>query len=128
KNLVEFINAEKNIIIYGHHMKDATMFGDLELYKDGKFFKDNPIITFDVFPQQYKWQVFSAYVTNTDFDYLKTDFKNDIEFNEFIKTIKKKSQYLNDTIPNSNDVILTLSTCSYEFKDARFVVHFKLIK
>lgn len=128
KNLPKFVNAEKNIIIYGHHMKDGTMFGDLMLYKDEKFFKDNQIISFDIFPQQYKWQIFAAYVTNTDFNYIKTDFKNDAEFNEFIKSIREKSWYINDTIPNSKDIILTLSTCSYEFEGARFVIHSKLIK
>jgi sortase B len=128
KNLKDFIDVEKNIVIYGHNMKDETMFGDLKLYKDEKFFKNNQIINFDIFPQQHKWQIFAAYVTDTDFNYIKTDFKNDTEFSEFIKSIRKKSWYINDTIPNSKDVIITLSTCSYEFKDARFVVHFKLIK
>ncbi|MDW8802051.1 class B sortase [Clostridium sp. A1-XYC3] len=128
KNLENFVNGEKNIIIYGHHMKDGTMFGDLKLYKDEKFFKDNQIISFNILGEQYKWQVFSAYVTGTDFNYIKTDFKDDVEVNEFLKSIKEKSLYVNDTTLNSKDVILTLSTCSYEFENARFVVHFKLIK
>ncbi|KZL92737.1 class B sortase [Clostridium magnum] len=128
QNLKNFFDTEKNIIIYGHHMKDGTMFGDLKLYKDEKFFNDNQIISFNILGQEYKWQIFSAYVTSTDFNYIRTDFKNDVQFNEFIKSIREKSLYLNDTVPNSKDVILTLSTCSYEFEDARFVVHFKLIK
>lgn len=126
-NLKDFDKAEKNIVVYGHHMKDGTMFGDLKLYKDEKFFKNNQIVSFNIMGQEYKWRVFSAYVTSTDFNYIKTDFKNDAEFNEFIKSIKEKSLYINDTIPNSKDVILTLSTCSYEFDNARFVVHFKKI-
>lgn len=104
------------------------MFGDLKLYKDEKFFKDNQIISFNILGQEYKWQIFAAYVTSTDFNYIRTDFKNDIQFNEFIKSIREKSLYVNNTVPNSKDVILTLSTCSYEFENARFVVHFKLIK
>lgn len=60
--------------------------------------------------------------------YLNHNIKNDVQFNESTKSIREKSLYLNSTIPNSKDVILTLSTCSYEFENARFVVHFKLIK
>jgi sortase B len=109
KNLANFINDEKNVIVYGHHMKDGTMFGDLKLYKDEKFFKYNQIISFNILGKEYKWQVFSTYVTGTDFNYIKTDFKDDVEFNEFIKSIKEKSLYVNDTTPNSKDVILTLN-------------------
>jgi sortase B len=127
ENLLDFWNAEKNIVIYGHNLRDGTMFNDLELYKEENYFNSNQMISFDIFPHQYKWQAFSAYVTDTDFDYIQTDFKNDTEYSNFIKSISEKSWYKTDTIPDSNDIILTLSTCSYEFEDARFVVHYKLI-
>lgn len=128
KSLGEFIGKEKNIILYGHNMKDGSMFGDLEKYKDEAFFKENYVIIFDILSKSYKWKVFAAYVTDTDFNYINTDFQSDDEFNDFIKTIRKRSWYINDTTVNSKDIILTLSTCSYDFEDARFVVHFKLIK
>lgn len=46
----------------------------------------------------------------------------------WLESIRQKSRYTNEVIADTNDIILTLSTCSYEFKDARFVVHGKLIK
>ncbi|MDT3699567.1 MAG: class B sortase [Thermincola sp.] len=128
RDFAEFAESGKNIIIYGHNMRDGSMFGDLNLYKKEKFFRENQFINFDILGKQYKWQVFSAYVTNPGFNYIKTDFKNSIEFNKFLESIRQKSRYTNEVIADANDIILTLSTCSYEFKDARFVVHSKLIK
>jgi len=124
-------NVEKpdfNTIIYGHNMHDGSMFGYLPMYKEEWFFKKYPYIYFDTAYVKGKWEIFSVYVTDTDFNYLDTGFGTEDECQTFIDTIKPKSMFKKDILVAPGDRILTLSTCSYEFKNARTVVHVRLIK
>ena len=113
-----------NIVLYGHHMKNGSMFTALMGYKDKTFFQEHPIIEYNTPDSRTKWQIFSAYVTNTKFYYIETKF-TDETFRDFLTTISKKSKFRTDIPLNEIDAILTLSTCTYEFDDARFVVHAK---
>ena len=74
------------------------------------------------------YKVFSVYVTDANDNYIKTNFYNKSEYKEFLDKIKNKSIYKSDINVDENDKIITLSTCSYEFNDARMVVHGKLLK
>ena len=115
-------------IIYGHNMKSGTMFHNLTAYKDADTFYDNRIIRFDTLYADYEWEIFSAYVTGTDFYFIDTEFIDNLDWCGFLDTIREKSMFDTDTELRTDDVILTLSTCSYEFDDARFVVHARLIQ
>lgn len=118
----------KNNIIYGHNMKDGSMFQELMNYKDEKYFKKHPIIEFNTLEEPVKWQIFSVYVTDTKFYYIKTDFKDDADYEDFLKQIKNHSMYDTGVSVSKNDTILTLSTCSYEINDGRLAVQAKRIK
>ena len=61
-------------------------------------------------------------------NYIQTKFDNANEYKEFLDRIKNKSIYENEIELSEDDKIITLSTCSFEFNDARLVVHGKLIK
>lgn len=114
---------EKNIILYGHHMKDGSMFNNINKYKNKDFFYQNNLIRFDTLYEDYIWEVFSVYVTDVNFNYIQTKFPNDGQYLEFLKTINQKSIYKTEIEFSDDDVILTLSTCSYEFENARTVIH-----
>lgn len=118
---------EKHKIIYGHHMKDGSMFGDLKKYRTADFLYENPIIEFNTLYEDIKWEIFSVYVTGVDFYYIKTDYSDKEDYRSFIESISEKSIFRIDTEVTEEDQILTLSTCSYEFEDARFVIHAKRI-
>ena len=115
-------------IIYGHNMKNGTMFHNLVEYKDEDVFSDERIIRFDTLYQDYEWEVFSAYVSDTEFYFIDTTFESDVEWCAFLDEISKKSMHETDIQLSADDVILTLVTCSYEFDDARFVIHARLIQ
>lgn len=118
----------RNTILYGHHMRDGSMFKHLVKYLDGGFFQDHDRIVFDGLLLKGQWQVFSVYVTDTSFNYIQTDFATDEEYNRFLKAIVEKSVHRPANLTLTvRDKILTLSTCSYEFDDARLVVHAKLL-
>lgn len=118
---------EPHTILYGHNMKDGSMFRDLMKYKEKDFFNKNSIIEFDTLYEKMKWEIFSVYVTATDFNYIQTYFPTRNDFGIFLNSIKERSLFKRDIVVAVEDKILTLSTCSYEFTDARFVVHAKRI-
>ena len=120
---------DENTVLFGHHMRNKTMFAQLKKYKEKEFFYgDNDIVIEVENDKVLKYKVFSAYVTDSKDNYIKTNFDDKDQYKEFLEDIKNKSQYKSDIDVNENDKIITLSTCSYEFNDARIVVHGKLLK
>ena len=120
---------DENTVLFGHHMRNKTMFAQLKKYKEKEFFYgDNDIVIEVENGKVLKYKVFSAYVTDAKDNYIKTNFDDKAQYKEFLEDIKNKSQYKSDIDVNENDKIITLSTCSYEFNDARMVVHGKLLK
>ena len=121
-----------NIVLHGHHMRDGQMFGELNEYRKVKFYQENPVLEFTTLydTDTVKWKVVSAFIINTEkydatdtiFHYRFTDFKNERQFNEYINELQQRSIIKTDVDVKYGDKFLTLSTCSYEFDDARFVV------
>ncbi len=119
---------DKNTVLYGHHMKNGMMFHDLTSYKEEAFYKRHPYVEYSGEDGVGKWEVFSAYVTSTADNYIETDFGIEEDFEQFLERIVSKSLYHTGCELKGTDKILTLSTCSYEFDDARMVVHAKLME
>ena len=123
-------NFEKDnsIIVYGHNMKNKTMFAQLTKFKDKNFFNENNLIKVEYKNNTYIYEVFSVYTADlNNEDYLKVDFKDENDYKKYINYIKDKSLYKKDIELNSNDNLITLYTCSYEFENARTIIHGKLI-
>lgn len=120
------IDKDKNIIIYGHNMKNKSMFQNLMKFKDEEFWKENNKIILTIDGKRYEYEIFSSYISNAEDIDLKTNFKNDDEYLKYIDDIKKKSIFHRDMEIKSNDRIITLSTCSYEKDDARMIIHGRL--
>lgn len=118
----------KNTIIYAHGRTDKTMFGSLRtvLTKNWLSNTNNYVIKISTETENSLWQIFSTYHIPTTSDYLQTNFDSDGEYQEFLNMIKDRSSFNFNTRVNSNDNILTLSTC-YNNSD-KMVVHAKLIK
>ncbi|UNC93080.1 class B sortase [Candidatus Contubernalis alkaliaceticus] len=114
-------------VLYGHNMKDGSMFKDLLNYSNESFLNQYGIIRFDTLYEEIEWEIFSVYVTDTDFYYIETEFASGDDYLLFLKGISERSLFKTDIHPSVDNVILTLSTCSYDFEDARFVVHARRI-
>ncbi len=128
---------DMNTVIFGHHMNNNTIFGTLDAYKKIDGFRKAPVITFNTLYKDYKWKIIAAFITNA---YGKDDV-NDYVFPYYFTSLssyEKYSSYLNELAQRSlydtgvdvvpTDRILTLSTCSHEFEDARFVVVARLVR
>lgn len=119
---------DKSVIVYGHHMRNKTMFGELVNFKNESFFKENNLIEIEYKGKTYTYEVFSVYVADlVNKDYLKTSFNTSTEFKNYLNYITERSIYKSNINIDISDKIITLYTCSYEFKDARTIVHAKLI-
>lgn len=122
------MSDKSHFIIYGHNTEKDTCFTPLLKYKDKKFFDDHKTIQFSTLKGNYTWEIFSVYITDADFFYIKTVFKDLNEYGNFLNSVKEKSMYDTKISVNNTDTILTLSTCDYSKKDGRFVVQAKLVK
>lgn len=126
---IENMGKEKqHFIVYGHNTEIDSRFTPLLNYKGEEYFKEHKYIEFATLNGSYKFEVFSAYTTSTDFYYIDTTFRSVDEYGEYIKTLKSKSAYETNVEITKEDTVLTLSTCEYNIADGRFVVHAKLVK
>lgn len=119
---------DKNIVLYGHRMKDGTMFAGLRAYLERDFFDEHRVFRFETLYEEYEVEVFAVYRTTTSFNYIRTSFANDREFLNFVDEINERSIYKMDADVGANDVILTLSTCDYllDPEEGRLVLQGKL--
>ena len=116
------ITTDKNLVIYGHNMKNKSMFNNLKKFESKDFFL-NSTIEILTNSSLYNYDVFSVYKMDADDLNLKFSFSNNDEYLEYLNTLSRKSLYSNNINLDSNTCIITLITCSYEFEDARTVVH-----
>ena len=112
-----------NNVLYGHHMKDGSMFHDLVLYKEEEFFRQNLTGTLYTPEATYALTVFSAYVVDSDGQFQQTGFNDPDLANTFYASMAARSTVAAPFVPEWPDQILTLVTCTYEYTDARYVVH-----
>jgi len=124
----KFDGTDKNLIIYGHNMIDGSMFGTLKNILKPEWYEnpENREILLITEQGKFKYQTFSVYSIEAEDYYINTEFKDNDEFNEFIRTIKSRSVYNYNVDVNSEDKVLTLSSCIGDGKK-RVVLHAKLL-
>lgn len=119
-----------NLLIYGHNMKNSTMFQNLLKYNSIDFYKEHPIIRFTTLQEDADYEIVGAFYSKVYFKTDKNVFKyyqfinaqNEDEYNNFIQNVKKSSLYDTGIDAKYDDQLITLSTCSYHTADGRFVV------
>lgn len=122
------LTNNKNTIIYAHGRLDKTMFGSLRNILSSGWLNNsnNYVVKLSTEKENTLWQVFSVYHIPTTSDYIQTEFSSDDEFLQLITKLKDRSMFNFNTDVNSNDNILTLSTCYSDTE--KVVLHAKLIK
>ncbi len=123
-----------NFIIYGHNMKDGSMFGDLDLYRRENFYREHPTISFDTLYEERTYEiiaVFRSQVYHSGEDafryYQFYEAQTQEEFAYFYENIKELALYDTGVTAEFGDTFLTLSTCAYHVEDGRFVVVAKAV-
>lgn len=120
--------TDRHTILYGHDMRNESMFGQLSNYADETFADLHPYIELIVGNEKLVLQVVYAYNTTTDFYYIETQF-TDETYHDFLSQIKQKTLIHENIALNTTDQLVTLSTCESDASnEKRFVVHAKLIE
>lgn len=116
------IDNDKNIILYGHNMRNGTMFNNITNYKEESFFNEDNKINIIMNNTLYEYEVFSVYVKNVSEVNLAIGFASEDEFINYAYNQADESIYKKDVDFSAEDNLITLVTCSYEFTDARTIV------
>jgi len=101
-----------NTVIFGHNMKDGTMFSELKDYRDSYFFKNHNIIWIFESGKWYQGEIFSCQLREKqDLQCYQTGFLNKKEKQEFLDDMKASSLYEISVSPSVKRPVITLSTC-----------------
>ena len=116
-----------NTIIYGHNMKNGSMFASLQNYSEQWYYEKHPVMYYITKDHSYKIDIFASYETAGNSDTFTAFFDSEATYSNYIQKRWNLSQIDTSGLPMTTaDNILTLSTCSYDFDDARYVVQGKV--
>lgn len=118
---IEDVAAAKNLILYGHNMKNQSMFGSLKRYLDEEYFEKHKVIRTYYKDRTYTWEIVSAYST-AQLQWMEAEFHDENVFASFLEMIQERSFFSSNVELHENHRILTLATCTKD-DDKRFVVH-----
>jgi sortase B len=117
---------DHHTLIYGHHMRNQSMFAELDQVLDPGFWSEHREFEVDYLFSQKRYRVFAAYETKADAYMVQTQFDPE-SFADYLTRVTDASVHQNDTEVTFVDKLLTLATCAYSTDDARLVVHAVLI-
>lgn len=123
-----------NLIIYGHHMADNSMFQPLMNYKDRDFFESHKTIRFDTLRKEGTYTIVAVILSRALSEdeegfryYGQVSFGNEQEFNDYMSNIRQMTLYDTGETAVYGDKLITLSTCEYSQEDGRLAVIAKKI-
>ena len=116
-----------NLTIYGHRMRDRSMFAQLDLYMDKSFWEENPYIYFDTLKEMHTYKIIAVFTTSgtagQGFAYHQfVDAKTEEDFDSFVNSVKRLSLYDTGLTAQYGDKLISLSTCEYSINNGRLVV------
>lgn len=116
--------SDARSFIFGHNMKNGTMFACLLNYSKNGYYEEHPYIYLFTKDVNYRLEVFSAYkTTDTDKESYSREFDRDDDMTAYFNKMKARSDFSCDVEYAAGDKILTLSTCEYSRASGRYVVH-----
>ena len=124
----KFDDTDKNIVIYGHNRRDGSMFSSLKNALNPNWYNNdlNRNILLYTENKEYNYEIFSIYKIESEDYYIKTEFNDENDFEDFLNTITKRSVQDFGVNVSKDDSILTLSTCANNNK-YRVVIHAKKV-
>lgn len=119
--------SDSHTIIYGHQMNNKTMFNDLRKFEDQSFYDSHAVGYLLTPDQNYLLQFFSGYVSSVDTNAWQLNFNEENTFSSWLTDLQSRSAFTSQVQLREEDRIITLSTCSSAFENARFVLHARLV-
>lgn len=115
-----------NYLLYGHHMKNGSMFASLEEYTSQEYFEEHPVVGFDTLDEICDYEIAAVFklpasMLTTEFSYMLAAGTEE-DYDALIEYAKKNSFYDTGITPQWPEQLLTLTTCEYSQKDGRLLV------
>lgn len=107
---------DKKVLIYGHNSTRGNRlpFVELDKYVNKSFYDKHKVIYLYTKDGKMTFDIFSAYVESSDFDYVNIDDYNGLTYLEHINKLKNKSNYDTNITLNKDSKIIILQTCNVE--------------
>lgn len=131
ENVITEEKTDKNIVLFGHNMKDGMMFGELKKLRKLEFFKKHATIEFTtLYSQKQTYKIYAVFVLNSVraddggriYNIYRQNFANKEDFDDWYNEALQRSFIHTGIDVNMDDEFLTLVTCANDFSDARLVV------
>lgn len=116
----------KNTIIYGHNMRDGSMFALVDDYAEQSFYNEHPVMYLNTPSQNYRLDIFSAFTADPEGFVYTASFASEEDYAAFLRALSASSEISCSAEADVSDRIVTLSTCAYTGEDVRFVLCAKL--
>ena len=116
--------TDHNSVLYGHHMRSGKMFAGIEKYKKQEHFDEHPYMYLVTATSCYRVELFAGIVK--DASDITLTFTNDAAFLIYVAGLYERSTFKSPVEVGPEDRLLTLSTCTYDFKNARYTLIGKL--
>lgn len=123
------LRPSDNLVIYGHNMKDGSMFADLAKYRSKDFWQSHKTVWFDTALGSCAYEIFAVIHTTVQADaddafafYLFVDAAAPEEFADYVSACKARALYDTGIFAEYGDRLLTLSTCDNITDDGRLLV------
>ena len=120
RNLPNF--QDPNTLIYGHHMRNDSMFGTLTDYVDQAYFEAHPFLIIMSGEEIAILELFAGYTTNDKDHCYDIAISDENDMRAFLNEAARKTNFLSGVQAQPFDRLVTLSTCAYAFEDARYIV------
>ncbi|MCD8220343.1 MAG: class B sortase [Ruminococcus sp.] len=130
------VENSDNLIIYGHNMRDLSMFGTLKYYRtDDDYYEEHPIIELNSNYETYTYKIFAYFIadaedtTETRFEYWNAiNFEDETVFYDYVNEVKRRTIHLTNVDVEYDYSLLTLSACNSAFDTARLVIVARLVR
>lgn len=123
-NAMDF--SDHNTVLYGHNMRNGTMFAGLHKFEDAEYFAENPYIYIYTPDEVFVYRIFGAYEFSNLHLLANYDMSTDQGFGEYLEDVMSvrsmNSNFNRDVEVTSEDRIITLSTCVFKKTDYRYLV------
>ncbi len=113
--------SDTNTILYGHNMKNGSMFATLKKYSEQSFYEEHPVMWFLTPDENYRIDIVAGYVTSAGSESFEM-FTDREDMQRYLNDSVKKSNFVSGVDVESVESVITLGTCSYEYDAARHVL------
>lgn len=116
----------RNTILYGHHMKNGSMFQNITFYKDSEYYKSHKTATYYTPSGDYEIQIAYGFIISSS-EWKNEQFAKDENTPQLLGYAKANTTFDSGVNITAEDKIMTFSTCSYEFNNANYMLIGKVI-